>query len=51
MPKKLYTSAMESEAIVETGGPPPGILVSGHFDERPGYRAYRSHGRADWLIK
>jgi AraC family transcriptional regulator, arabinose operon regulatory protein len=42
---------MKSEEIAETGGPPPGILVSGHFDERPGYRAHRSHGRADWLIK
>jgi AraC family transcriptional regulator, arabinose operon regulatory protein len=42
---------MESEEIAETAGPPPGILVSGHFDERPGYRAHRSHGRADWLIK
>jgi AraC family transcriptional regulator of arabinose operon len=42
---------MDSEEIAETAGPPPGILVSGHFDERPGYRAHRSHGRADWLIK
>jgi AraC family transcriptional regulator of arabinose operon len=42
---------MTEEAIAETAGPPPGILVSGHFDERPGYRAYRSRGRADWLIK
>jgi AraC family transcriptional regulator, arabinose operon regulatory protein len=37
--------------MAETGGPPPGVLVSGHFDERPGYSAYRAHGRADWLIK
>jgi AraC family transcriptional regulator of arabinose operon len=49
--KKLYILAMVSEQIPETGGPPPGILVSGHFDEQPGYRAYRSHGRADWLVK
>jgi len=49
--EKLYTSAMTDEVIAETGGPPPGILVSGHFDERPGYRTYRSRGRADWLIK
>jgi AraC family transcriptional regulator of arabinose operon len=49
--KNLYTAAVESDAIAETGGPPPGILVSGHFDERPGYRAHRAHGRADWLIK
>src|ERR1700738_4118812 len=49
--KKLYSLAMVSERMPETAGPPPGVLVSGHFDERPGYRAYRSHGRADWLVK
>lgn len=42
---------MQSAQIAETAGPLPGVLVSGHFDERPGYRAYRSHGRVDWLIK
>jgi len=42
---------MESEEIAETAGPPPGIRGSGQFDERPGDRAHRSHGRADWLIK
>jgi AraC family transcriptional regulator, arabinose operon regulatory protein len=47
----LYNSAMTVEEIAETAGPPPGVLVTGHFDERPGYRAYRSRGRADWLIK
>ncbi len=49
--ENLYTFAVEIREMDETGGPPPGILVSGHFDERPGYRAYRSHGRADWLVK
>jgi AraC family transcriptional regulator, arabinose operon regulatory protein len=49
--EKLYTFAMVSERIGETAGPPPGVLVSGHFDERPGYRAFRAHGRADWLVK
>jgi AraC family transcriptional regulator of arabinose operon len=47
----LYNPAMNSDSMPETGGPPPGVLVTGHFDERPGYRAYRSRGRADWLIK
>jgi AraC family transcriptional regulator, arabinose operon regulatory protein len=47
----LYNLAMATEEIAETGGPQPGVLVTGHFDERPGYRAYRSRGRADWLIK
>jgi AraC family transcriptional regulator of arabinose operon len=42
---------MPDEEIDETEGPPPGIVVSGHFDERPGYRAYRPRGRADWLMK
>jgi AraC family transcriptional regulator of arabinose operon len=42
---------MTDGRMEETAGPPPGVLVSGHFDERPGYSAYRSRGRADWLIK
>jgi AraC family transcriptional regulator of arabinose operon len=42
---------MEDEANITTGGPPPGILVSGHFDERPGYRVRRPDGRMDWMMK
>src|SRR5689334_19999682 len=42
--ENLYDSAMAADETVETEGPPPGVLVSGHFDERTGYRAYRSHG-------
>ena len=43
----LYNPAMATEEIAETGGPPPGVLVTGHFDERPGYRVYRSRGRVE----
>jgi AraC family transcriptional regulator of arabinose operon len=42
---------MEDETGIFTGGTPPGILVSGHFDERPGYRVRRQDGRTDWLLK
>lgn len=41
---------MNSEELVDSGGAPPGILVSGHFLERPGYRIRRMRGRADWLM-
>lgn len=34
----------------ETGFPPPNLLVTGHFHERPGYAVYRRHGSGNWLI-
>jgi AraC family transcriptional regulator, arabinose operon regulatory protein len=42
---------MDDEENIITGGTPPGILVSDHFDQRPGYRVRRSDGRTDWLMK
>ena len=34
----------------DTPSPPPGILVSGHFNEPFGYHVRRSIGTRDWLI-
>jgi AraC family transcriptional regulator of arabinose operon len=34
----------------ETVSPPPGILVSGHFNEPYGYQVQRANGTRDWLI-
>jgi AraC family transcriptional regulator of arabinose operon len=42
----LYNFAM----LAETHAPPPDILVTGHFNELPGYAVYRSHGSGNWLI-
>ncbi|HEX6972581.1 MAG TPA: helix-turn-helix domain-containing protein [Limnochordia bacterium] len=44
MADQLYDPA------AETAAPPPGVLVAGHFQERPGYHVHRSSGTKDWLI-
>jgi AraC family transcriptional regulator, arabinose operon regulatory protein len=43
----LYDPAV---APSETASPPPGVLMTGHFDERPGYGAYRPRGAGSWLV-
>ena len=36
--------------IRETGAPPPGLLVTGYFKQRPPYHTLRRHGTRDWLL-
>lgn len=43
----LYDPAVER---AETASPPPAVLMTGHFDERPGYATYRSRGAGSWLV-
>lgn len=45
--QNLYNPAMQ---ISETRSPPPGLLITGHFHERPPYAVYRPHGSGNWLI-
>ena len=45
--KYLYNPAMD---VQNTAYPPPNLLVTGHFHERPGYAVYRRHGSGNWLI-
>lgn len=33
-----------------TPSPPPGLVITGHFDQRPGYRVNRPHGADSWLF-
>ncbi|MDB6126118.1 MAG: Arabinose operon transcriptional regulator AraC [Verrucomicrobia bacterium] len=33
-----------------TPAPPPGMLVTGHFNKGPRYMTYREHGTRDWLL-
>ncbi|GCE12703.1 AraC family transcriptional regulator [Tengunoibacter tsumagoiensis] len=44
----MYNPAMYTTE--ESQSPPPDILVSGHFKERPGYATYRTHGSNNWLL-
>lgn len=34
----------------DTACPPPELLVTGHFRERPDYAVYRRHGSGNWLV-
>ena len=43
----LYDPAVERN---ETASPPPAVLMTGHFDERPGYATFRSKGAGSWLV-
>lgn len=43
----LYNPAMQPQ---ETASPPPNVLVTGHYRERPGYAVYRKHGSGNWLV-
>jgi AraC family transcriptional regulator, arabinose operon regulatory protein len=44
MAEKLYYPAMQVPS------PPPGVLVTGHFRERFGYRVRRPNGSENWLL-
>lgn len=33
-----------------TPSPPSGLVIMGHFDQRPGYRVNRPHGADSWLF-
>ena len=46
---------MTAEGLPETAGPgvpapPPGLVVVGRYDERPGYAVQRPHGADSWLF-
>lgn len=47
MAEKLYYPAMRAS---EVPSPPPGVLVTGHFQERYGYRVRRPNGSGNWLL-
>jgi AraC family transcriptional regulator, arabinose operon regulatory protein len=47
MAEKLYYPAM---SLQEVPSPPPGVLVTGHFRERFGYRVRRPNGSGNWLL-
>jgi AraC family transcriptional regulator of arabinose operon len=36
--------------LPDTGSPPPGLLVTGHFHQYPPYAVFRRHGSGNWLI-
>jgi AraC family transcriptional regulator of arabinose operon len=36
--------------VPDTGSPPPGLLVTGHFHQHPPYAVFRRHGSGNWLI-
>jgi AraC family transcriptional regulator of arabinose operon len=35
---------------IETGAPPPDMLVTGHYKARPTYAVFRRHGSGNWLL-
>ncbi len=37
-------------ARTNTPAPPPGTLVTGHFDKGPRYQTFREHGTRDWVL-
>lgn len=43
----MYNLAME---LPDTGSPPPGLLVTGHFHQHPPYAVFRRRGSGNWLI-
>ncbi|MFE5320219.1 helix-turn-helix domain-containing protein [Paenibacillus sp. NPDC056579] len=45
-----HNNPAASSVSAETAAPPPGILVSGHFNQAYGYQTNRSRGTKDWLI-
>jgi AraC family transcriptional regulator, arabinose operon regulatory protein len=45
--ENIYDPAMDRQ---ESASPPPDLLVTGHFRERPPYAVYRSRGSGNWLI-
>ena len=47
MAEKLYYPAMRTP---EVPSPPPGVLVTGHFRVRYGYRVRRPNGSGNWLL-
>ena len=37
-------------SVGNTPAPPPGMLVTGHFNQGPRYRTHREHGTRYWLL-